>query len=511
MSNLPLTGPGERFEQPENVRKIMCLVSDETDNSGVLYVQDENNPFVIKFKRRLAANDFHYKVRTASSQEITRMYESDIQKSSSTQITAKELFKRGAENNASDIHIIASKQNGTVFLMRILGDLVAIPEMDCNFEDGSLLQSSIYQSMSKEHSTTSFEDFSFMGSRISDREKLPDELDSIRVATGPLTDGLLMVLRLQYKQVQGTNLSELGVPELQRKSFEFLQSIPNGIVIVTGPTGAGKTTTLTVLMDMIISHSEGKKHVLTVEDPAEYPIEGANQLKVIQAKDKDKDKDVFNEAVKGSLRLDPDTIMVGEIRDPETAKQAFRAAMTGHQVFTSLHTNNALGALARLMDLDVPDYLVTDPSILRGITAQRLVKTLCPKCKQKFIENEDRFETNKKHRLFSVIDSDEIENVYVANPEGCRECRSGYNGRTLVIEVLVTDQALMTYIKNKNTMEALEYLRGKKNYKTMLDVAIEKIKAGEVDPFEVEQHVGPLNLQILEKDHHIDSDEIKRS
>jgi len=510
MKRLPLTGQGERFEQPSIVRKVLCLVSDEDENTGILYVQDETNPYVIKLKRRLAANDFTFEVKVASSQEITKMYESDFQDSSSTQLTAKELFKLGAENKASDIHIIASKSHGTIFKMRLLGDLIEIPEMSCDFDDGNAVQSSIYQSMSQEHSTTSFEDFSFMGSRISDRKQLPDELDSIRVATGPLTDGLMMVLRLQYKQVQGSNLTDLGVPDLQKKSLEFLQSIPNGIVIVTGPTGAGKTTTLTVLMDMLIKQSEGKKHVLTVEDPAEYPIEGANQLKVVKAKDQDNDRDVFNDAVRGSLRLDPDMIMVGEIRDDETAKQAFRAAMTGHQVFTSLHSNNALGALARLMDLNVPDYLVSDPTILRGITAQRLVKTLCPHCKQKYTDQKDRYSKNQQERIDGLFDYEDAEKIFVANPEGCGHCTNGFNGRTLVIEVLVMDQALMSAIQ-KGTISALEYLNGTKQFQTMLDVALAKIKKGVIDPFEVEHHLGPLNLQMIEADHHIGSEEIRRN
>ncbi|MGE4501191.1 MAG: GspE/PulE family protein [Hydrogenovibrio sp.] len=510
MSNLPLTAPGQRFEQPEAVRKIMCLVPGDTANSGILYVQSESIPPVVAFQRRLAANDFRYEVKTVTSQTIANLYKANNNnEASSTQLTAKELFKYGADRKGSDVLIITDKEKGTAFYMRILGDLYEMKDMTMNFEDGKQLQNSIYQSMSKEHSTTSYEDFSFMGSRITDRNILPEQLDSIRVGTGPLiNDGQLMSLRLQEKQVQGVTLAELGVPELQRKSLAFLQSIPNGIVVVTGPTGAGKTTTLKVLMDMIIEQSQGKKHVLTIEDPAEYPIEGANQLKVVQGKTGD--EDMFNEAVKGSLRLDPDTILIGEVRDSETANLAFRAAMTGHQVFTSLHAINALGALSRLMDLGVPDYLVTDPAILRGITAQRLVKTLCPHCKVKFEDQEKNIEGEKKRRLFSVIGAEDIDNVFVANPCGCDKCINGFNGRTLVVEVLVTDQVLMSHVKNKDMMLALDYLRGKKGYQTMIDVAIAKIKSGELDPFEVEHHVGPLDLQILEKDHHIDSDELKR-
>lgn len=508
----PLTAPGKAFEQPEAIRKIMCLVPGSTQNTGILYVSDESHPSVASFKRRLAANDFKYELKKAASQEIANLYSVNTgNEASTTQLTAKELFKYAADRQASDVHIITDKTKGTIFKMRILGDLYEMPEMAMNFEDGKNLLNSIYQSMSKEHSTTSYEDFSFMGSRITDRDKLPEQLDSIRVGTGPLTnDGQIMSLRLQQKQVQGVTLTELGVPELQRKSFSFLQSIPNGIVIVTGPTGAGKTTTLKVLMDMIIEKTQGKKHVLTIEDPAEYPIEGANQLKVVQGKGKSDISSMFNESVKGSLRLDPDTVLIGEIRDSVTANLAFRAGMTGHQVFTSLHANNALGALPRLIDLGVPDYLVTDPATLRGITAQRLVKTLCPHCKQKFVEQEKRIDDEKKRRLLSVVEPEDIENIFIANPDGCDKCVNGFNGRTLVIEVLVTDQMLMKYVKAKEMMAALDYLRGKKGYKTMIDVAISKIRSGVLDPFEVEQHVGPLDLQLIEKDHHVDSDELKR-
>lgn len=509
----PLTAPGKAFEQPEAIRKIMCLVPGSTQNTGILYVSDESHPSVASFKRRLAANDFKYELKKAASQEIANLYSVNTgNEASTTQLTAKELFKYAADRQASDVHIITDKKKGTIFKMRILGDLYVMDDMSMNYNDGEELLTSIYQSMSKEHNTTSYQKNTFMGSRITDRDKLPEQLDSIRVGTGPvINDGQLMALRLQEEQVQGVTLEELGVPELQRKSISFLQSIPNGLSVVTGPTGSGKTTTLKVLMDMIIDQTQGRKHVLTIEDPAEYPIVGANQLKVVKSKNEGKNEaDVFNEAVKGSLRLDPDTILIGEVRDSVTANLAFQEAMTGHQVFTSLHANNALGALPRLMDLGVPDYLVTDPTILRGVTAQRLVKTLCPHCKLKLKEHEETIERDKTRRLSGLFSPDEMENIYIANPCGCDKCLNGFNGRTLVIEVLVTDQALMKYVKQRDMMAALDYLRDKKGYQTMIDVAISKIKSGVLDPFEVEQHVGPLDLQVLEKDHHIDSDELKR-
>lgn len=197
------------------------------------------------------------------------------------------------------------------------------------------------------------------------------------------------------------------------------------------------------------------------------------------------------------MRLDPDIIMIGEIRDRPSARLAVQAAMTGHQVWSTVHANHALAIIDRLIDLEVPQLFVYDPSIVSGLICQRLLKLLCPNCKQPLIKVMNRYPRTEVQRIASVLP---LDNVYVRG-DGCSECRqSGISGRTAVAELIVTDETLMSLLRKNDCIEAWRYWRHELRGTTLIQNAIDKIAAGRVDPFQAEEVVGLLDVGKRELD-----------
>ena len=242
----------------------------------------------------------------------------------------------------------------------------------------------------------------------------------IRVSSLPTTFGEKIVMRLASKSALTRDKSELGFPEVEMRRFDHLVHQPHGIILVTGPTGSGKSTTLyTVLSEL----NEGSVNIVTVEDPVEADVDGINQVQV-----NEKAGLTFASALRSILRQDPDIIMIGEIRDEETASIAVKAAITGHLVVSTLHTNSAASTVTRLADMGLEPYLIADSTV--GIIAQRLVRRLCPKCKrQRMITDED------KRRL--RIRGEGTQPIYEPGGQGCAFCNgTGYRGRIGVYEIM---------------------------------------------------------------------------
>lgn len=260
----------------------------------------------------------------------------------------------------------------------------------------------------------------------------------VRVSTLPSVHGERIVLRLLDKQEQSIDLGTLGMTDNDREKLQSLLSLSHGILLVTGPTGSGKTTTLYASLNHI---NDRRKNILTVEDPVEYHIEGVGQTQV-----NNKAGMTFARGLRAILRQDPDVVMVGEIRDLETMQIAIQASLTGHLVLSTLHTNTAVGAVTRLMDMGVEPFLLS--SSLVGVLAQRLVRKLCPQCRQP--HNLSKAE----RKLFDGIDSS--ENIYQANPDGCDYCRhEGYKGRSSIVELIIIDEQLRQLIHDRASQASL--------------------------------------------------------
>jgi len=280
----------------------------------------------------------------------------------------------------------------------------------------------------------------------------------IRVSVVPTVFGERVVLRLLEKGGKLLRLEDLGLWEEDLIKLRRLAQKPYGIVLATGPTGAGKSTTLYA---MILEIKSPKRNIITIEDPPEYQIEGVSQIQV-----NPKVGLTFAVGLRAILRQDPDVIMVGEIRDSETAEIAVQSALTGHLVLSTLHTNDAPSAITRLFDLGIEPFLIA--SALEGVIAQRLVRRICPNCKEPYKPTEEEL---SELGLFG-------EYTFYRG-RGCEHCMgTGYRGRTGIYEVLEVDEDVKKHIlKTQDAVELRNFVKSK-GFKSMLEDGIRKVLAG---------------------------------
>ena len=256
----------------------------------------------------------------------------------------------------------------------------------------------------------------------------------LRVSTLPTSFGERVVLRLLEKSERVLSLTELGLSREDLQLMHSLVGITHGIVLVTGPTGSGKTTTLYAVLQELTAPD---KNILTIEDPVEYELEGVGQIQV-----NPKIGLTFADGLRSIVRQDPDVILIGEIRDAETAAIAVQSALTGHLVFSTLHTNDAPGAVTRLFDMGVEPFLLS--SVLRGVVAQRLVRMLCPHCREAYLP--DGQELEKLGAARSAYRPGQP--LYRA--KGCPDCLdTGYRGRMAIYEIMPVSDALKRLIVDK--------------------------------------------------------------
>ena len=289
----------------------------------------------------------------------------------------------------------------------------------------------------------------------------------VRVSTLPSSYGERVVMRLLDKQAGRLNMTHLGLMNNDYDRLKTLVHRPHGIILVTGPTGSGKTTTLYAALSDL---NDGSKNILTAEDPVEYQLEGIGQTQVNTKVDM-----TFARALKAMLRQDPDVVMVGEIRDLETAEIAVQASLTGHLVLSTLHTNTAIGAVTRLKDMGIEPFLLS--SSLIGVVAQRLVRTLCPHCAT--WKDADAFEKN----LFEHIEHP--QDLRLPQPHGCERCgNTGFSGRTAIYEIVPVDEHMRRLIHGNAAEYELEtYARQQSG--SIRDDGLRKVLAGKTTIEEV--------------------------
>ena len=288
-------------------------------------------------------------------------------------------------------------------------------------------------------------------------KKNGEEFD-IRVSSLPTLHGEKIVLRILSKDSNAIVLEDLGFSEEELSNYKETIKKPNGIVLISGPTGSGKTTTLYATLKLL---NDSKTNILTIEDPIEYTLEGVNQVQLRENIGLD-----FATALRTFLRQDPDVIMVGEIRDVKTANMAIRAALTGHLVLSTIHTNSAWATISRLIDMGIPPFLIA--STLNVSVAQRLVRKLCPHCKEKKEITPADFPKN-----FSIPKM--LKEHYLAI--GCNKCyHAGYLGRKAIYEIVPITNSLIPLIKT-NELEIEDYLK-EQNINTLKTNAVELIRKG---------------------------------
>ena len=366
------------------------------------------------------------------------------------------LLDQAARERASDIHIEPSEE-GTRVRFRIDGRLVRGAEISAALHPALAARIKILAGMD-----------------ISEKRRPQDgrifikasgaEID-VRVSSLPSIFGEKLVLRLLRQGGGASSLESLGFDEGQRKLLEEAISAPNGIVLLTGPTGSGKSTTLYSLLNML---NEPSKNIITIEDPVEYTINGITQVQI-----NEKIGLTFGSALRSILRQDPDVIMVGEIRDAETAHLAVRAALTGHLVLSTLHTNDAPSSVGRLTDMGVPPFLLA-PS-LRAVAAQRLVRRLCPSCRGRAAVTAEL-----------AASSGLPYGAEIFTPSGCAECRfTGYSGRTAVAEIMPAGAEIREMIYRCAPAGELRREARRLGMETLREAAAKKVLSGETSAEEM--------------------------
>jgi general secretion pathway protein E/type IV pilus assembly protein PilB len=273
----------------------------------------------------------------------------------------------------------------------------------------------------------------------------------IRVSVIPMLHGEAVVMRLLRQNSTLRGLKDIGMNQRELEHFQHVLQLPHGIILVTGPTGSGKTSTLYTALNEI---NDAVRKIITVEDPVEYQLKGVNQIQV-----NEKSGLTFARGLRSILRHDPDVILIGEIRDTETAQIAVQASLTGHLVFSTLHTNDAPGALTRLVDMGVEPYLVA--SSLEAVLAQRLVRVLCPHCKQP-----DVSERAQAFKLKLGITASTI----IYKSVGCRECRNtGFFGRHAIFEWMDTDEEIRQLILKSASTDQIRAAARKGGMRTLAE------------------------------------------
>jgi type IV pilus assembly protein PilB len=301
---------------------------------------------------------------------------------------------------------------------------------------------------------------------------MPQTLDvaidgvNVRVSTLPVMSGEKAVLRILPPHDEVIRLEELGMCETMLERFKRLLKTPYGIVLVTGPTGSGKSTTLYGALQMLRGETT---NITTIEDPVELTVRGVNQTQVDRG-----EKLSFADALRAILRQDPDIIMVGEIRDPETLRIALRAAITGHLVLSTLHTNDAPSAFGRMIDMGAEPFLVG--ASVRAVLAQRLVRTVCPAC------GAERAVSDAERQMLGI----DGEAFFVRQGRGCGKCHMGYRGRLGLFELLQVDERIKELVVQSATPEVVRRdAVGQNDFRTLRQDGIDKVRQGLTTPEEI--------------------------
>jgi type II secretory ATPase GspE/PulE/Tfp pilus assembly ATPase PilB-like protein len=418
-----------------------------------------------------------------------------------------ELLRQAAVERASDIHVLLHRFEAIVKI-RADGVMRTFKQLPADYAS-DLLAASFAMA---DASDPSYKPYDYQGARISETTAaLPVGIQAVRLQFNPLPNGgRYLIARLLYAQASetGKDIDALGYSDVHIRDIKRMRRKPFGINIISGPTGSGKSTTLQVALTALMEAKRFQVNVITIEDPPEYVISGAAQLPVTNAETDEERNEKFRQAISASLRSDPDIIMIGEIRDKASSTLAFAAAMTGHQVWASLHSNDAISILDRFRDQGIELYKLADYTLITGLVGQRLLRALCPHCKLP-LNDVLAFEDNRLidedivNGLYQKIGEEHFEHIYVANENGCDECKKGYAGRTVVAECINPDPGFMKFIIENDKMGAYNYWLENLDGLNMLEHAVQKMLMGVADPRDVEDRVGMLSDFNLDRKKHV--------
>ena len=352
------------------------------------------------------------------------------------------VIQRAITERASDIHL-EPQEGEMVVRMRIDGVLRRIFTVPANLQATVIARLKIMGGMNIAERKIPQDGRAMVTAK--------DKEIDLRISSIPTIYGEKIVLRLLDKSSGHINRKTIGLEGEDEKKYDRLLKNSSGVILIVGPTGSGKSTTMCAMIQELCSE---QTNIMTLEDPVEYNIPGTNQCQI-----NEKTGMTFAAGLRSILRQDPDVISVGEIRDGETASIAVRAAITGHLVISTLHTNDAVSTISRLVDIGVEPYMIS--SALRGVVSQRLVRKICPHCRRAYTPTEE------EKRMVGIAEN---EDVTFYKGEGCQECgRTGYRGRRGVFEILTLDAALRREVANNASSEELTKTALENGFVTMKD------------------------------------------
>ena len=492
----PLTDNGGPLDRGSNLRNIAAYFA---DGRFVVSKSHQNNPAVLSLLAEIRLLGFPApKIEPTEINKIQSCYDDSDSlghfrgKKDEARMRREVIDLVGAmsQRRASDIHVVVYEQS-CVVRARIDGSMEHVAEWPPEY--GHSFCAAAFTMA--DAADVNYQPYEYQGARVSNRKdlQLPPGVISLRLQFNPTVyDGRAMIIRLLYATDDKTagDVTALGFTAEQLEDFEFLRAKPFGINIVAGPTGHGKSTTLQRNIISILQEHNYNIAFYTVEDPPEYPIPGAVQMPVTNATTAEERAREFTKAIAASMRSNPDRIMIGEVRDAASAGLAFEASMTGHQVWTTLHANDALTIPFRLRDLKVESFKLCDPDLLTGLISQRLVRILCPDCALRIDEQD--LSPGLLARLEKL--NIPVEKLRAHNPKGCKTCGegNGYKGRSVIAEIILPDAKFMEYIKNDDKVGAEKYWLTHLNGRNLMENMIDRVRQGHIDPTDAERILGPM-------------------
>lgn len=494
-----ISAPGGKLEFSETQRRLALLFS-----NGTLLVDAENrhHPQILALREVARRKGVPVKATYPVAIELIRQFYDELQKKQGVhsddgnglpmQRDWLALLHEAVALVASDVHIYVYAHEANI-KFRVRGEMRSVRQVSAAY--GHELLAAAYNMA--EAADATYRLYDYQSGRISSLvEPLPNGLQAVRLQLNPMgSGGRYLIARLLYAQNRWNTqltLASMGLHPQQLRSLARMRLAPEGINIISGPTGSGKSTTLKLLLEQLYLERKQMINILTIEDPPEYVIEGAAQLPVSNVDGEEERGAAYRKAIVAALRSDPDVIMPGEARDREVINLVFTAAMTGHQVWTSLHANSALAIFDRLRDQGVESYKLTDPTLITGLTAQRLAKQLCPSCSVP-VSKADFAVIEQALPGFAEVADEYRSGLRQVNPAGCEHCSMGYSGRMVLAEVICPDQTFLDLMQQGVRERALAHWLGALDGITMMEHGWLQMIVGKLDARDLVDRLGPFH------------------
>jgi type II secretory ATPase GspE/PulE/Tfp pilus assembly ATPase PilB-like protein len=427
----------------------------------------------------------------------------------------RQIFRAAKKIGTSDIHIEVRKGDANVYI-RVDGDKIHYQQIKENI--ARTIARVAYSSLAKDKDVT-FNERKPQDAKID--MTLDGENISIRLATIPASPGFDMVLRIlpaEAKEQEYKSLLELGYSEEHVMLLEIANAIPVGVIVLSGVTGSGKTTTLTTMINNKMVENENKLKAITIEDPPEVIMKNVTQVPVVRRVGQ-QSSDAFAEAMRATLRCDPDILMPGEIRDKTTGSLLVSAVQSGHQVYTTVHAPSGIGSIDRMREIGIRSAILGSHDFISALVNQSLIPINCPHCAitvDEFLEGAKKTKsTNKREVMLALLkrvknasnsqDNYSIDSVRFRSKNGCKHCDGrGITHREVIAEVIIPDPQMKKYFKEEDDASALRYYK-ESGGKLIIDHGLDKLFAGRIDPISLERKVGRIDMSehtlgsVLEK------------